>query len=383
MTIMELALFWKRLISFTAMFFLLTAFPGCTEKPTDKPPQKVLSANKEEKETTPTVPTEKTDAPLAPTEKTADGKEKIPDNPASSTTTEEKENPQTKTAKDNSISEFLVPSNPSPTVKNPSGSGDKPKTAAEAKDNENEKSEVKASDQDEKPLTDEEIRAESAARRKAALKEIIEKLGPPLVEKAEKLIKTDPLFPVWIDKESKQVVVEGLVCQTNAPLEMFAVLSGTKEHEAILAIPTEARVVHAALMAVGAKPGKPVEFGPQPSDYKPATGTEIEITVRWKNDKGEIQTGRAQEWIKNVKTGKEMKESWVFGGSGFWKDEQGIEHYMAEGGDFICVSNFSSAMLDLPIESRQSNDELTFQANAERIPPRDTPVTVILSPKLK
>ncbi|MCC6125481.1 MAG: hypothetical protein IT426_10995 [Pirellulales bacterium] len=236
----------------------------------------------------------------------------------------------------------------------------------------------------EKPKTDAEIAAENAARRRAALKEIIDKLGPPLVDNAEKLKKADPLYPVWIDKKNQRVIMEGVVCQTNAPLEMFAVLSGTKEHEAIVAVPTEAHVVHAALVVVGAKPGKSVEFGQKAADYKPATGTEIEITVKWKNEKGNIQSARAQEWIKNVKTGKEMQYPWVFGGSGFWKDEQtGIEYYKAEGGDFICVSNFPSAMLDLPIESSQSNEDLMFQANPARIPPRDTPVTLILTPKLK
>jgi hypothetical protein len=317
MTIMEPALSYKRLISLAAALFLLMAFWGCTDKPKDKPPAKAVAANEKNEATTP-PPTQKTDA--------------------------------TPPAKD--------------------------------ANNENSDIQEKGNDQNARRRSDEEIMAENAARRKAALKEVIEKLGPPLVENAEKLIKIDPLYPVWIDKQNKRVVMEGVICQTGAPLEMFAVPTGTKEHEAIVAIPTEAHVVHAALIAVGAKPGKPVEFGPKPSDYKPATGTEIDITVKWKNDKGKIQTARAQEWIKNVKTGKEMQESWVFGGSGFWKDEQtGAEYYKAEGGDFICVSNFPSAMLDLPITSSQSNDELTFQANAERVPPRDTPVTVILTPK--
>jgi hypothetical protein len=233
-------------------------------------------------------------------------------------------------------------------------------------------------------MTDQEIAEMHAKQRRTALKEIADSLGQPLVENAEKLVKADKDYPVWFDKDKKEVVLLGKICQTNAPLEMFAVPSGTKEHEAIVAVPTEAFVVHALLLKAGAEPGKPVQFGPKESDYKPATGTTIEITVKWKNDKGETQTARAQEWIKNVKTGGDMKESWVFAGSGFWKDEQtGIEYYKAEGGDFICVSNFPSAMLDLPIESSQANDELMFQANHERIPPRGTPVTIILTPKPK
>ena len=79
-----------------------------------------------------------------------------------------------------------------------------------------------------------------------------------------------------------------------------------------------------------------------------------------------------------------MTLNWVFAGSGFWVDERtGKRHYRAEGGDFICVSNFPSAMLDLPIESTQTNSGLMFEAFTENIPPIGTPVTVILEPQLK
>jgi len=40
-------------------------------------------------------------------------------------------------------------------------------------------------------------------------------------------------------------------------------------------------------------------------------------------------------------------------------------------------------MLDLPIESSQANNSLMFRAYTERIPPRGTPVTVLLKPKLE
>lgn len=204
-------------------------------------------------------------------------------------------------------------------------------------------------------------------------------LGPPLVDHPETLTKLHPIYPVWIDKNNKQVVIMGEICQTNVPLEMFACLRGTKEHESIVAVPVEAYIVHTALLAMGAKAGKPVQFMPK---YAPATGSEIDITVRWKNKKGEVQTARAQDWVREMRTGKALDQPWIFGGSGFWKDEStGKEYYQAEGGDFICVANFPSAMLDLPIESSESNADLLFQAFTERIPPRGTAVTLILKPK--
>jgi hypothetical protein len=162
---------------------------------------------------------------------------------------------------------------------------------------------------------------------------------------------------------------------------MFACLRGTKEHESIVSVPTRAYVVHAALLAAGAEAGTPVRFRPE---YRPPTGTEIDVYIVWRDEQGKDRRVRAQEWIKDVKTGQAMKLPFVFAGSGFWKDpETGKQHYEAESGDFICVANFPSAMLDVPGESSQSNEALSFEAFTEHIPPLKTKVRLVLVPKVK
>jgi hypothetical protein len=123
-----------------------------------------------------------------------------------------------------------------------------------------------------------------------------------------------------------------------------------------------------------------VQFDPE---YVPAAGTTIDIFVLWQDDKGKHKV-RAQEWIKDAKTGEEMKHDWVFGGSSFWTDEStGEKYYQADSGDLICLSNFSSATLDLPINSSQANNALLFSAFTERIPPRGTKVRLVLIPRLE
>lgn len=192
--------------------------------------------------------------------------------------------------------------------------------------------------------------------------------------------RLDPECNAWIDPKFKRVVVDGEVCLTEGQLEMFACIKGTKEHESILAIDCKAFVLHAALLAAGAEAGAPVQFTPA---YKPASGTPIDISLVWTDSSG-IHRAKAQDWVKNYKTGKTLEYGWVFAGSGFYEDEETKEkHYMAEGGDLICVSNFPSAMLDLPIESSQSNNALTFAANTEVIPPRGTKVRVVLTPRVE
>jgi hypothetical protein len=190
-----------------------------------------------------------------------------------------------------------------------------------------------------------------------------------------------PEYDVWLDAKNKRVVMDGVVCLQAGQLEMFACLKGTKEHESIVAIDAKAYIIHAALLAVGAKVGTPVQFQPE---YKPATGTTIDVVCIWTDESGKVQRHRAQDWIQNVKTKKPMDLEWVFAGSRFYKDEEtGQEFYQAEGGELICVSNFPTAMLDVPVESSQSNNALLFQVFPDKVPPRGTKVRLVLTPRLE
>jgi hypothetical protein len=195
---------------------------------------------------------------------------------------------------------------------------------------------------------------------------------------AKRLSKEDR---VWVDAKGHKVYVDGAIALREGYLEMFACLQGTKEHESIVAVLSRAATVHAALLAVGAVPGKPVQFSP---DFRPPTGTEIDVEVHWVDEEQKWHKARAQDWIRDVKTKKRMTQPWVFAGSGFWIDEKtGKKYYMAEAGDLICVSNFTTAMLDVPIESSHENDALSFEAMPDVIPILGTPVRLVLTPKLK
>jgi hypothetical protein len=89
-----------------------------------------------------------------------------------------------------------------------------------------------------------------------------------------------------------------------------------------------------------------------------------------------------QSWVKDSKTGKALDVDWVFAGSRLVDNPLDPDHksYLANDGDVICVSNFDTAMMDLPIESSQKNSELEFEAWTERIPPLDAKVAVVLEP---
>ena len=160
---------------------------------------------------------------------------------------------------------------------------------------------------------------------------------------------------------------------------MFACPRGTKEYESVVAVDSSAQLVHTGLLAIGAKPGSPMQFDPK---YVPAQGPIIDVTVEWFDENGQLRSQPAQDWVRHVPTGKALEHDFVFGGSGFWEDpESGQRFYRAEGGELICVSNFSTATLDLPIASTQDNTNLMFNAFTERIPALGTPIRLILKPR--
>lgn len=199
----------------------------------------------------------------------------------------------------------------------------------------------------------------------------------PVADRHPEWKRLAPEEEVWVDPRGKRVIVGATIAVSQGPIEYFACPQGTKEHESIVATKSSARLVHAGLLAIGLEPGKPVSFDP---DYVPATGPRVRVTMRWKDESGVVREAPAQDWIRDTRSGKPLAEAWVFAGSGFWKDPaDGKEYYQADGGDLVCVSNFPTALLDLPIESSQSNEALLFEAFAGRVPPRNTAVEMILS----
>jgi uncharacterized protein (TIGR03067 family) len=183
---------------------------------------------------------------------------------------------------------------------------------------------------------------------------------------------------LWIDKEHKRVVIDAEVCLREGSLEMLACPAGSKEHESVVAIVPRASFVHTALLAVGGESGRPVQFWPA---YSPASGDRIDVFLLWDEKDGTKRQVAGQHWVRNKETRKAMEWHWVFAGSGFSTDESsGKRHYHGDAGDFICVSNFATATMDIPVESTHQNAGLLFEAFTENIPPLGTKVKMVLVP---
>lgn len=193
----------------------------------------------------------------------------------------------------------------------------------------------------------------------------------PTIEIEERWIHMFPNRELWIDPEAKQVLVGGEICMNAGPLEMFICPGNSKAHESIMGANALSSEVHAALLAVGATPGKPCQWK---DGYVPAFGSTIEIDMIFKDEQGKTQKVSCKEWIVNSKTQENIQADFVFGGS--------FEHegyYTGDGGELVCLSNFTTATIDINVSSTKENENLLFFADESNVPSQGTHVYAQLS----
>lgn len=186
--------------------------------------------------------------------------------------------------------------------------------------------------------------------------------------------------------KTRRVLVATEVCLREGALELFLCKKGTKEHEAVLSTTVDAEKIHELLLLAGAETGKPTQFvdpKTEQAQYKPATGTKLNVLVHYNKD-GKGFTHPAQDWIWDTKKKAAMEHSWVFSGSIVITDPcTGKKFYGANSGDIIGISNFPYSMLELPVEITKDDAQLTYEAKTEKIPPLGSKVWMILEPLIE
>lgn len=198
-------------------------------------------------------------------------------------------------------------------------------------------------------------------------------------------IKTVPIGPnvtLEIEGDRRRVIVQSKVVLRKGPLEGLLTREKKKEHEYILAADVDARHIHTALELARAKAGKPVQFSPK---YIPAEGTPIRVSLRFDRG-GKKVIVPSSDWIREDRNGKPLKGDWIFAGSRFGPNPEGIDkppYYLANHGDLICVVNMETALLDLPHRSPKAINDRIYRAETARIPETGTRVEVVLEPILK
>jgi len=187
-----------------------------------------------------------------------------------------------------------------------------------------------------------------------------------------------PALPhIRVDVKAKKVYVDCEALNVDIPLEFFCVTDGGNEYESVLRTAAKPSNIHFALLMLGLKPGAPATFDANHQRWLPPYGAPLDITCQFKKD-GKLVTIPACQMMRSIKTHKAMPQSvWVFDGSRIMPD--GV--YAADvTGYVVSICNFDLTMIDVPTLVSNSNDTLEWEFNPAVVPPRLTPVTMIISP---
>lgn len=180
---------------------------------------------------------------------------------------------------------------------------------------------------------------------------------------------------VFIDWSKRQVELAGEVVLREGQLELFACSPNSKEHESIVRVLCQPMHVFQAMGLIGLTPGKPPLYNNRTKEIMPATGERLDILVRW-TARGQTHTVPIWEWIHSKKKDQQaVPIEWVFSGSMVTPEGPLLADF---DGTVITVVDFESALVSVPASHTSSNESLWLDAYTEKIPPVDTPVTVIL-----
>jgi len=197
-------------------------------------------------------------------------------------------------------------------------------------------------------------------------------------ETAPAATEANPLAYFKLDRPKRQIVIGAVVSVREGGLE-FAVSGPAKSHEALLVTLVPPSGVHAGLLALGLRPGKPARMA-QPAGaepvFMPPEGALLEITVRWKDAAG-AREAPLTDWMVVAGTGKPAPPTrWVFVGSEFLDDGR----YWADmEGQLVSVANFAASTIDVPFKSTDKDALLEFAANPKVVPPAGTRVQVVIT----
>lgn len=223
------------------------------------------------------------------------------------------------------------------------------------------------------------------------------------VNLAEKAIEFDGTVPVNAHtKAGLKVFLETTVCGYDS-----------KEHESLLVTKAKPSQVHAALLLIGLKPGKPGAWKQEEKKWIGVApeGDEVEVRFVWNAPDGSQREEDPAEWIVTEKDAESLKRvapdaKWVFAGSKLVRkkpaprapgegieaeqnppaenDEQPREFYVADvEGTLIGLTSFGTETIGLSAMYNPDNDKEAPQwiASPEKTPEIGARVTVRVKAK--
>ncbi|MBN2492749.1 MAG: hypothetical protein JXQ29_18015 [Planctomycetes bacterium] len=181
---------------------------------------------------------------------------------------------------------------------------------------------------------------------------------------------------VALDAEAGTLTLEGVVAIPAGALEFVCVAEGGKAHESLFVLAAEPRALHAGLLALDLEPGLPGRFaGDQPIA---PVGPRVFLYATWTEDGKEV-THRVEDLIIDLKTQAPLKRGgFVYHGSRHQVNAVTGKRFYAPDvtRDLVAVWNSPNVVLDLDTPEAAWDD--AYVANSERMPPKGTPVKVVV-----
>jgi hypothetical protein len=186
---------------------------------------------------------------------------------------------------------------------------------------------------------------------------------------------------IEFDHATKEITLPAEVNMVRGLLEYALVGEKGKLHEALLRTKARAFDLNIVLLLLDLKPD--AEWFVPPAPPKPldaaAQTARLDFFVRWKDpDGGAEKTGRLDAWITDLTTKKPAAPTpWIFTGSHLNEEKR----FAAEvDGSLVALYHDARALINSPREGA-NNDEQWVPA--EDVPPKGTPVTVVIRPAAK
>ena len=211
------------------------------------------------------------------------------------------------------------------------------------------------------------------------------------------------IFPgVRVDLEKKLVEFGGSVpidAHSKADLKVFlettVCTADSKEHESLVVTRAKPSQVHAALLMIGLKPGRPGFWQNGRAGWKgvPPEGDPVTVRFAVKGKDGSVQEIDPADWIVNVKGNKTLREEspdsgWVFAGSKLVTQKPGPDgekpaRYAADSeGTLIGLTSFGTETIGWTAMYSPDSDkqEPEWIASKEKTPEIGTQVVVRIAP---
>lgn len=191
---------------------------------------------------------------------------------------------------------------------------------------------------------------------------------PPISKIGDNLYQ---LGSITLDSKKRELIIPGQVNMQKGIIELLACAPGGKVHESVLVLDVVPYHLQVALLLLGLKYVGGLEYQ---GDPRTPQGDSVEVWVTWKEE-GKEKKVRGEEMVWDVVRNAPMETTpWVFVGS---KVNQGT--FMADvEKSLITTYHDPLTILDNPLTTG-GNDEV-YKVNEKLVPPKGTPVTVIITP---